>query len=720
MTVRIRKEMMKNSELFFKASSTSPPGENRLTRAILLQSRSHPVRVFGVMRFLGKATKGKAAVVKAIEDALQQFFDDLLLEGNRMRKFEHMLGELNKQIQDIASTQTLPSADTDMVIGFSDEGQVFATGTGRLQALFMHKTAAERYTLYELGQQFPELPEWTKCFSVILDGEWHASDIFYIAPRIPIRYLSNESLQETLVTLQPAGALKRIEQFLPATMDFGSICLKALQPTAIHSPKKLNPIASIKELAGTKETTAGLLGETSLRPSVLYTALLEMLKKPGTSGPSAILRRGVFLATKGIGFFISILFETIKVLVGVAESMGKWAFRQYTKRHSHKARIDKTKARIQDTARAIRHMPVSTRYAIATFLILIIAASFGFRMKANNAARFAERERIQTQLTFARERMQSAEASLIYGDDNQANTLLTEALLALDGISPADESLQSEKNELEGRLRNISNSAKGITTIELAAIGSLDAAHGLVRAIATQTGTPSVITASGAVYALNSLNDRFELQYESTIPNAVSFLESTSDVLIIDDTQQLYMRVNDTTIPITSGTNRLPSADGMELYGDNLYVLTSEQGQIYKMRPQGNGYEAGTLWITSSTTETRGAVSLAIDSDIYVLMPNELLRFRSGREQGFETETLDPPLTAAVQVWTNIDSSYLYVLEPSEKRIIVFNKDGSIERQYVSDALEGAIGFSVNESRARMYVTTETDFFQFTPEHLVP
>ena len=101
------------------------------------------------------------------------------------------------------------------------------------------------------------------------------------------------------------------------------------------------------------------------------------------------------------------------------------------------------------------------------------------------------------------------------------------------------------------------------------------------------------------------------------------------------------------------------------------------------------------------------------------MLPDDIIRFGSGRELSLDLGKIDPHLSNAEDLWTNEDSSYLYILEPSASRIAVFDKTGAYVTQYVADELQYAVGFHMDESTNTGYVLTETTMYSFTISHLL-
>ncbi len=541
-----------------------------------------------------------------------------------------------------------------------------------------------------------------------------------------------DELQDILVTLPPAGALQRIRQFLPATEYFGGLAFHAMEDDKTGIVRRANPISSLQELENTKEQTANVLGDQ--QPDLVNTVkevasgISKRLSSPGMRGVQATVKRGLSLAVKGLSSVAAIIAAVFVKLQDVTKR--KLADNRTSRAMRHgvgRTRSNTGKPGFLGATRDFfLELSAPRKLALLGFMLVMVVLGGVIFLKGGDS------DKQQTEVAFAasvksiEDKILAAEASLIYRNNEEAQRTMEEAATALETLARDTNEHANEAERLSKDLAALQAKIRGITIVEptpLADLRGIDSSASLL----TATGTVNGIIALGdnlGVYKLDAIG-RTWLKQE-TVNGPLSRIKSSTTlgaaVIVVDATQQLG-RVDLAGLTfnaITSGTNNMASVEDITVYNDALYALTGASQQLVKMRAQGFNFEAGTAWISARTTDLTTARAVAIDSNVYILLANDIVKFTSGREQDWQTATIDPPLAQPTDLWTAFESPYLYVLDPAEKRILVLVKEtGAVQAQYVADAFAGAVGFIVEEATSKITVITGTEALEFTPQHLI-
>lgn len=322
------------------------------------------------------------------------------------------------------------------------------------------------------------------------------------------------------------------------------------------------------------------------------------------------------------------------------------------------------------------------------------------------------------------EKTSAAEASLIYNDTDKARGLLTEAAALLETLPTDSGSHQSKVTALSAALEALQAKIRKVVVVEPSTVAELS---GDEAGMATLVGVNGVLYAfamDADVFRVNELEHAITKQAASngTMSGVKSATEEGANIVFIDGSKRLA-RVDttaNTLKPVTSGVDGMASAEDVVSYNGALYVLSAASQQITKMRAQGDGYEAGTAWISARSSDLTGARALAIDGNLFVLTATDVVQYKSGHEVAWDHDAVEPALKNPIDLWTSIDSPYLYILDGGEGRVVVYNKtSGDIVTQFSANTLKGAIGFVVREADKQILVALPNKVVSFTATNLL-
>jgi hypothetical protein len=146
----------------------------------------------------------------------------------------------------------------------------------------------------------------------------------------------------------------------------------------------------------------------------------------------------------------------------------------------------------------------------------------------------------------------------------------------------------------------------------------------------------------------------------------------------------------------------------LEGYLGNIYVLKGEFGQILKYYC--NAYElAPSPWIQDPRqAPAEDAVDMAIDGHIYLLMKSDgsALDLLQGELERTLTYEIYPPMMIPAQLYTDLDSNHLYVVDHYAGRIIQLRKNAEDDADVFVRQLKGPQDDDLQELRA---ITVDED-----------
>ena len=292
-------------------------------------------------------------------------------------------------------------------------------------------------------------------------------------------------------------------------------------------------------------------------------------------------------------------------------------------------------------------LPLKSKTLLIIIITLVFLFAQGILITREHAAVNAAQSEITGEVTAIQTLADAASASLIYGDEPKAQEQLQEVqrrIVALPDFTRAS-ALTHGLHSL--RSLSLSKSEQMITTLK---------------------------------EALKPLEDKLRHRVVVATPGAVA--EALRANLALSGNTPLTL-----------------------LFHKREYELKPGANQIYKQEPIKGGFGPGTPWIKDGT-DVRSGTSFTIDGTLYVGdAAGHVTALRKGARFAFDLKPIDPPLAHAGKIWTNEDSDYLYMLDPSEKRLLAFvKKTGLLRAQYVSPTFTDLKDFAIDEHAKMAYL----------------
>ncbi len=312
----------------------------------------------------------------------------------------------------------------------------------------------------------------------------------------------------------------------------------------------------------------------------------------------------------------------------------------------------------------------------------------------------------------AQDNRNRAESDLIYGNEERARAELNTATQLVSSLPQDTPDRQSRMNKFNAELNTLREKLKKVTPInsvsEITLLPPGTSEGSLVAPVIVKEYGYAIDTSSNSIIKVN-LNDRTteRLPYNSTRSPIVTAAEGATSILFGTKSGELISlnKANNSIATIPWQQTKASSTQALSLYASKLYSLDADHNQIWRSQKSGDGYGPESAYIKAANTALQGAIGIAIDSNVYVLKNDgTLLRFLSGGQEGFSLSPVDPPLRAASGIWTSIDSPNIYISDPADKRILIFDKNGNLKSQLTSPLLSAPKQLSVDEANKRLLV----------------
>src|SRR3989339_113087 len=152
-----------------------------------------------------------------------------------------------------------------------------------------------------------------------------------------------------------------------------------------------------------------------------------------------------------------------------------------------------------------------------------------------------------------------------------------------------------------------------------------------------------------------------------------------------------------------------------EYYG-NLYLLDKGAKQIWKYVAGTTNFSNRNAYLPqSSEADIEKATSISIDGAIYVLLSDgQVLKYVTQTKKEFQLTGLDVALNNPSQIQSYEDFKNIYILDATNKRVVVFDKNGKYQKQYLSDSWNNLKAFYVDSTEKNLYVINGTEILGIT------
>ncbi|EKE15851.1 MAG: hypothetical protein ACD_11C00103G0053 [uncultured bacterium] len=193
---------------------------------------------------------------------------------------------------------------------------------------------------------------------------------------------------------------------------------------------------------------------------------------------------------------------------------------------------------------------------------------------------------------------------------------------------------------------------------------------------------------------------------ELGIAKKVTHMKDLNIFLIATDQKKI---VSFSPISLEFKDNSIQLPDNYEIspmatYLTYLYLLDNKNNQIYRYPRAEGGFGAGSTWI-KDTVDLSNISDISIDENLYLSKKNDLKKLFRGKIADLSLEKSNTPINFDY-IYTDISLEHIYALDKQNSRVIQFNKNGEIIKQYHNKNISNANEFSVNEKNRKIYIAT--------------
>ncbi len=140
-------------------------------------------------------------------------------------------------------------------------------------------------------------------------------------------------------------------------------------------------------------------------------------------------------------------------------------------------------------------------------------------------------------------------------------------------------------------------------------------------------------------------------------------------------------------------------------FGTNVYVFDSERRAITRFDTTDSS-ASGSAWLRNKEgLEFSEVNSLTVDGEMWLTTVNgKIFRYIRGEKVGFTLHDAVGLPNSTLLLYTTKDSQYVYLLEPRQKRLLVYTKTGEYVSSVQSEDLATATSLIVDEESKTAYI----------------
>ncbi|MCD4761066.1 hypothetical protein K8R42_04170 [bacterium] len=633
---------------------------------------------------------------------------------------EELLQHINQILPELSSSIKIRSwiSHLDLAIGIMYQNNVYVASIGNLNGVLVHNNQITQI----LSKNTNISP--TKAFSDIISGQLDDGDVLMISTNSLFDYISKEKIKQIVKKYSPSAAAIKINELLESVPDFvsfNSLIIKKPGLVDMEIKPSQIPIDGQAEFDIKTDTVdTGPKIHAKKRPKGAKTKLVIDFKafkniKTVAKGSQILSLAGLFFSiVKNI--FVYIFAKIKKAFLFLTSS-------KYRKGREDKA-LDDIKGITDKKYYWFRNLTVKKKMAVVVLFIVLLFFVQGLVFLTQQKAGDDKNKTFNEALVSVEAKYTDVEAKLIYNDEQAAETLLLEIddiVKNLQANSPQqEEQVEQMKEKVFRELNKIRHIHVVPAPLELSDLSDI------------LTNSQDIVQKDGIFYILGD-NKLFELKDEiltevfnfagspggepaSTATQGGQVVNSMTDwpeknkvvLNTLSANEEIHYQIFDLDQKKISGDLKQAtdntSVSDLVIYGNNLYVLDTENNQIFKYPESGSSFANGVRWIKEEMDITDGS-SLTIDGSIYIIANDgQIKNLLKGANEEYKYHQPNPAIGSGASIKTFRDSDYLYIIDPQNYRIVILDKEGNIKDQYTSMKFDALRDLAVDPDEKAVYL----------------
>jgi hypothetical protein len=657
--------------------------------------------------------------------------------------FEMALTKTNKNFAAFLEKEEIdiPIESINITAGVVYEGKINFAVSGKNKVFLIHKkkdgkNADEEYKLSDLAQP-TDKGRKTKLFTDVMSGIIPPGGSFLFTNEAVPEYISAKQLTGIVSTLPPAGAVEQIKNNLAdinSYISFMAVVIKG--PT--DTKDDLRPVStrdSILDLNRTEENTENLLmpsGVINLKKWIKAPAAAKDLitdNAPAAVKGGLAIKDNIFVKRKSF-LLLGRVAAAFKYIGAIAANILFFLAKTLSERRKISGLFKGLFAKIPSSAktmgRFITNLSPKRKLLLGLagiFVLLFFSSTFLTRSGQNKEVGNRQYEEM---VSVIKKMQDQAEAHMLYSNQDGASRLFDEISAKLGELPKETDEQKETYREIEEKFNAQLEKMRKVEKVEVETIADF-------KNLIGQANPANLSLALGTkkIYAGDSENDSvYILDTDSNLVTTAAAIEEDMDSFSLSAASANYIyylnkdmvigfdlaKEEFTRISI-GNVGEFEGFRAADVYNERLYLMHEGKNQIYRFTRSGKSFTAPYAWVGNPMDFT-GAVDISIDGNIYVLSSNgELTKLLHGNKQDFKLDQVEPKIEQAAKLFVSTETDHIYVLEPKNQRLIVYNKKGQFLLQYADHAFNDLKDFAIDDQNKLVYLLNGSTVLKFKASH---
>lgn len=670
-------------------------------------------------------------------------------------QLEMILQNVNTRLKSLLNEKEIESliSNTSIILGMQNEEALSLAGRGSIQAIILRQKniladldSDDSFDIMNLleNKEGVQIINGNELFSSFISGKLSHGDTLIVSTKNLWEQVVENRLLRGIAVLPPNNATELIKNHLTKWREGGATALFI----------KFCPATNIRKEAKDYSHSTGKSFKNSIDDLVIKEWQTERILTPHPPlNKSFFGAMGNLFGTKNkrkirparggyIEYFLKTFFEQsyhlIKNILILLYKIGRRGFLiLINKGDARRRMVNDAKGEFRSEwfifMRKFNTLPQNSRVflVIALALIFIFSQSiFVYSIKHNYDKKTeAYNKLVETIKTNADE----ADASLIYGDTKKAEEMLASAEAILANLPRKTKSQRNQSKYLTEFLNGkLAKMNKVIEIPEPRLIADLGNTKG--ETLMYSNGNIFILSPENSLMLkMNPENGQIS-PHASFDSNLVPKLwqQQDKDTAILFSAEQAngktdiiasgLMKIDSKEIKPLNTSNLAQAIQDVTSFNGRLYILDTIKNQILKSSIINGAFSKNTSW-AKEPIDISSALSFTLDGAIYTINNDGTInKFYAGKNTDFSAKipkiiNKDSAIAAA-KIWTSENANYIYVLDKTNSRIVVFDKNGKLHAQYVSAGFKDLKDFLVLENEHRIYVLSGTQVLGIIASHI--